>query len=106
MLPALRGQLPLHPITLKEHLSSASNFANLRDSNPRNSRRNRFPARCGKQQLVILPSVQSEAKLNLPRWPADGGDGDLPRLDFGPDPAFVAKVAEISGESIADINHG
>ncbi len=56
--------------------------------------------RCCKQQLVILPAVDSQLKVRIL------SNRERASVDDRRHPALLADVGQINGEAIAEVDHG
>ena len=106
VLPALRLEFAGLAAGIEQrHFPVSDNVADFGDTHARDPRRHWLAAWCGEEQLVVIPAVQRELKVDLVSRTSDAGARNCLRLNLRANSTFIADMGEIGGEAVADVNH-
>ena len=88
----------------KDALAS-DHAADLSDGNAGDPGGNATSTAGGEQQLVILAAMEGKLRANFDRRLADAGLRNCWFPDFRAAATFLANVAQVGGQSVAEIDH-
>src|SRR5580765_2629470 len=106
MLPTLRLQSLDRPGTSPQDDSlCARNAADGRHGNAGDTGGNALTGRCREKQLVVLATVERERQIDAFPLASDACTGNIVCHNLGPHARLLADMAEISRQSVTQIDH-